>query len=262
MKTTTSSRAQRETSRLGQPFQFLLVAATILFSLTSEKTLAQGKDSDKVDLKKLEDKYWAAKDDDFAVVQNRAYPKAKRFYASLLYGPAINDGFENGNLASLSLGWYLNERWGFEFNYTKANMSFNGTTNYFLDRYGTIADHNRLESSKTLLATFVPFYAKMSFMDTRIVYFDIAISAGLGVTDYSMLMKEGNEKKSGTHYAVNVTQHLFINETFALRLDFTNKFTSEQRSRYELTGSQTERSLGSKMINDSALLFGITLFGP
>lgn len=231
--------------------------ALALFTTMAWAQAAKDKESDRVDLKKLEDKYWAAKDDDFSVVQNRAYPKAGRFYGSLLYGMAINDGFENGRHTNLALGWYLNERWGFEFNYNKAAMSYNGTTSLFFDTYGAVPDHNRLEGGKTLYAIFVPFYAKMSFMDKKIVYFDIAVAGGLGLTDYSIIKENGNETKSAPHIALNITQHLFLNERFALRLDFTNKFTTETQARFRVPN----QDLGSKSFTDTSLVFGVTIFG-
>src|SRR5687768_17351365 len=36
-------------------------------------------ESEKLDIQGLEEKYWAPKDTDFSVVQNRTYTKAKRF---------------------------------------------------------------------------------------------------------------------------------------------------------------------------------------
>ena len=39
--------------------------------------------TDKVDISDLEQKYWAPKDTDFSVVQNRTYTKEKRFTFSL-----------------------------------------------------------------------------------------------------------------------------------------------------------------------------------
>src|SRR5690349_4425346 len=49
--------------------------------------------SDKLDISDLEQKYWAPKDTDFSVVQNRTYTKAGKLGVSLMTGPIINDTF-------------------------------------------------------------------------------------------------------------------------------------------------------------------------
>lgn len=78
MKTTTSKL-----------FSILTLSALLPLS-----ALAQDKGtSDKVDLKKLEDKYWSAKDDEYGVIQNRTFSKAGRFFGAVGYGTLINDPF-------------------------------------------------------------------------------------------------------------------------------------------------------------------------
>src|SRR3954454_2812075 len=53
--------------------------------------------SDKVDVTELEKKYWAPKDTDFSVVQNRTYSKQGKFAISALYGLHIDDDFSKGS---------------------------------------------------------------------------------------------------------------------------------------------------------------------
>ena len=75
------------------------VAIAILISSLTSLSFAQDKGGDKLDLKKLEDKYWAAKDTDFSVVQNRTYTKEGRAFLSLSYGPLMNDPYSYGRLS-------------------------------------------------------------------------------------------------------------------------------------------------------------------
>src|ERR1700731_3336923 len=60
------------------------------------KPAAGQKPDDKVDISDLENKYWAPKDTDFSVVQNRTYTKAHRFALSALIGPIVNDPYSTG----------------------------------------------------------------------------------------------------------------------------------------------------------------------
>jgi len=78
--------------------------------------------SDKLDVQALENKYWSAKDDDFSVVQNRAFQKAKRFFGTLHAGAAINDPYFAGSYVGFSGGYFFNESWGLEGTYQMTNF--------------------------------------------------------------------------------------------------------------------------------------------
>lgn len=215
--------------------------------------------SEKLDVQKLEQKYWSAKDDDFTVVQNRAFPKEKRFYLNLTGGIPLNDPYSTGTIYGLNLGYYFSERLGLEFAYKKMNFSNNESTGTFITEKGAIPDFNRLTGSKYFNLTWVPLYAKMSWLDRKIIYFDMGLQLGLGQVDYAIQKDSGNESKSGASYALNIMQHFFFSEHFALRLDYTNTWTREERFRY-YTSLPGDRTLPTKTINDSSLMIGLTIW--
>lgn len=219
-------------------------------------------DSDKVDLKKLEEKYWAAKDSDYAVVQNRTYTKATRPYLSLSYGPLINDSYSIGRMSNLALGYFFSERWGFEFSYEKGDLKDNDGVTKYRDQYGVQVDYNKFISSKSVQAIFVPLYAKMSFLDKSILYFDIQFALGLGQIEYEVQRNIGATTLNTTSFNFDVTQQLFFHEHWALRLDIKNKWSSQERHRYQLSGTQTEadRKLSNIQNQDTTLLLGVTFF--
>lgn len=240
---------------------FFLSLTTQAFaqSNSSQKSTADAsatRDSDKLDIRKLEQKYWAAKDDDFSVVQNRKYTKAGRVYLDLSAGIPFNDPFATGSLTSAQLGYFFNERWGVDFNYTKGNLKDNDAVDQFINRYGVTPDRNNYDSSKMLSVTYVPLYAKMSFLDSSIIYFDMGFSLGLGTTDYIIKQQEGDAHKSAFTYQWAVNQQIFFSEHFAVRVDLINRYTSEERHKF-LTNAP-DRDLGHKLINDSSLLLGLT----
>lgn len=236
-----------------------LLAASLI--LGTPLAIAQGDaGSDKVDLKKLEEKYWAAKDSDYSVVQNRAYPKAQRFFASLSYGPLVNDAYSIGRMTNLAVGYFASERYGFEFSFEQGNLSDNDGVSKYREQYGVQADYNKFVSSKDLSFIFVPLYAKMSFMDRAILYFDMQFAVGIGQTTYSMQRDIGAEQKDATNFHLDVSQQLFFHEHIALRLDIKNKWTKQDRQRYQLTGGQTDRNLPAINTQDTTLLLGVTYF--
>ncbi len=224
---------------------------------TSAAGSQEPRSSDKMDLNKLEEKYWSAKDDDFTVVQNRAYPKANRWALSLHGGKPINDNYREGNMTGLTAGYFFSERYGLELQYQSFASDYSELVKQFVAEKAVYPNGNSFMSSKTLAFQFVPFYAKMSFLDKNIIYFDMAIGVGVGTTDYRIEKIEGGENKSAMHFSLDITQHFFLSEKFAFRFDFRNKWTNEDRARYYPVGAE-ERSLGSKQVNDTSLLLGLT----
>lgn len=233
---------------------FILLASQSFAQQGNEKQTERG--SDKLDIKKLEQKYWSAKDDDFSVVQNRRYTKAERFFLNVAGGVPINDPFGKGTILGLQVGYFFNERLGIDIDYQKASMEDNDSTRQFKVDNLTSPNYNFIESSTMASATYVPLYAKMSFLDKTIIYFDMGISVGVGTTDYVIKREDGDEKRSAMSYQIGINQQIFFSEHFAVRLDFINKFTNEQK--YKYSNNAPNRDLGIKMVNDTSLLLGVT----
>lgn len=234
----------------------------LALGLSTLPALAQSADSDKVDLKKLEEKYWAAKDSDYSVVQNRTYTKANRPYLSLSYGPLLNDSYSTGRMTNAAVGYFFSERWGVEFAYEKGDLKDNDGVTKYRDQYGVQVDYNKFVSNKALNVIFVPLYAKMSFLDRSILYFDMQFAAGIGQIDYEVQRNLGPETKTATSFNFDITQQLFFHEHWALRLDIKNKWSSQERQRYQLSGGQTEADRGLSNMNaqDTSILLGVTFF--
>lgn len=233
----------------------------LLFILAASQAFAQqsappSRGNDKLDIKKLEEKYWSAKDDDFSVVQNRRYTKAERYYLTLFGGIPINDPFATGNITSAQLGYFFNERWGVDVNYTKADLKNNDNTKQFIDENGVAPNYNFFSGSTMLSVTYVPLYAKMSFVDKAIIYFDMGLSFGVGTADYIIKKEDGDTTKSAMSYQIGINQQIFFSEHFSFRMDLINKFTNEDRIKYSTIAPN--RDLGPKTVNDTQLLLGLT----
>src|SRR4051812_27159079 len=122
------SMATRNTSLYGIATGVLMAAA---FAATS--AFAQGKPAtapggqppkkdDKVDISDLENKYWAPKDTDFSVVQNRTYTKDKRFFGTLHFGRPVNDQWSSGNVFGVSGNYFWSERFGVQATWLKTSF--------------------------------------------------------------------------------------------------------------------------------------------
>ena len=78
----------------------------------SEKA-KDGKD-EKIDVSGLEGRYWTAKDNEFSVVQNRVYTKAKKFSVTPSVGSSLNDTYSSDFQYGLDVDYYLSEHEGVE----------------------------------------------------------------------------------------------------------------------------------------------------
>lgn len=217
---------------------------------------------DKVDISDLETKYWAPKDTDFSVVQNRTYSKTHRFFVSTQYGVPINDPYSSGSTLGVSLNYFMSERYGLQLTGLKANMKNNQATNDLTNfGSGIQPDHGRLNNYVGVGFNYVPFYAKMSFMGQKIIYFDMAVTPTVGLTTYDQIVENSTPHKSAFTYGVDVTQYFFFSNWFALRADLKNQWYTQDIVRYHTYGGiNTGGAVDSKKIHDTLFLMGATFY--
>jgi outer membrane beta-barrel protein len=198
-----------------------------------EEKKEEQKDSEKVDISDIEQKYWAPKDTDFSVVQSRAYTKTNRFSISVQGGLLINDTFNEGSLSSVSTNYFLSERHGFGITYVTGNLGNTKVIDNFRDQVGGTGgvepDRGRINSYYGINYVWVPIYAKMSLLEKKILYFDMAISPSIGITNYEKLYEQGNIKESGFTYGIDISQYFYLNKNWAIRADLKNTWFSEKR---------------------------------
>jgi outer membrane beta-barrel protein len=187
------------------------------------------KDSERLNIQDLEQKYWAPKDTNFSVVQNRAYTKEKRFSGSLQYGPIINDAFNEGYNLGLKANYFWNERTGAQIEYVSFNISDNSTVRGFSNQYGGVRPNiGRVTSMWGVGYNWVPIYAKMSLLGERIIYFDMAITPTLGMMNYQKTTKGGDKSGSSIAYGFDISQYFFLNKHIAIRADLQNRWWTEE----------------------------------
>ena len=238
--------------------KFIILFASLL--VAGAATAQTSEKSDKLDIKKLEDKYWSAKDDDYSVVQNRAFTKEKRFYLYTSAGIPINDPYSTGQIYNTAVGYYFTEKWGAEVSYLSAFLKDNESTETFIKQHQTVPDHNRFTQMISANVNFVPLYAKMSFLDRKVIYFDMGISAGLGQTTYEIVNDKGDITNTALSGNISIFQHYFFSEHFAIRTDFKNFFTSEDKQRYRVQGQTRDPKLPGGTVNDTMLTVGVTIW--
>jgi outer membrane beta-barrel protein len=190
----------------------------------------------------------------------------------VVYGPLINDPFAKARATGLMLGYFFSEDLGVEFSYLNYDSSQNDTVTAYETQFGGAKpDYNLIRSSKTISVVYSPFYAKMALMNKSIMYFDMGLTLGLGLSDYEIqkVNKDGsgnkspaNEMASSPHIEIGVMQQLFINQNIALRLDIKNTFYKQDTKQYEIGigAPESSRGSGSKSSNDTTITVGFTYF--
>jgi outer membrane beta-barrel protein len=222
-----------------------------------------GKESDKLDLKQLEDKYWAAKDTDFTVVQNRTYAKDKRYFFSMNYGPLVNDAYSIGRQVNFAGGYYFSERWGVELANESGNLVDNSATMALGGSNGLKPNYNKYVNYTSVNALWVPMYAKMSVLDRAIWYFDLQLGLGLGSMTYQNQIDSaegGNTNKTAIGINFDATANIFFHQHWAFRIDIKNKFTNQNLQHFRLPVGSSVRDMGDQGQQDTSFLLGFTYF--
>jgi len=258
-----------------------LVLGAVLALAMSGQAFAQGKKADaatggnkaagqkpaddKVDISDLENKYWAPKDTDFSVVQNRTFTKDHKIFLSLQYGVPTSDIYNSGSFFGLTANYFLTERHGLQAQYIHANLHPNDSISDLssLGLTGVYPNHGQMTDYYSVGYDFVPFYAKMSVMGKKIMYFDMAITPTLGFTKYLEMEKGGNQPDSALTYGFDITQYYFFSDHWAFRVDWKNQWYTQKVVYYENTGGSIHpegSSAGNRGIHDSILMFGATFY--
>ncbi len=219
------------------------------------------KGEDKVDISDLESKYWAPKDTDFSVVQNRTYAKEHRFLITPQFGTPINDAHSEGNIFGGTANYFWSERMGVQLTYLKGDLRNNSATRdvgRLSASGGARPDFDRFSSYYGIGYNIVPFYAKMSFWGKRIIYFDMAFTPTVGMTTYEQQIEGGNKEKSAFTYGIDVTQYFFFSRWFAIRADLKNQFSQQEIVKYR--GTTIGQKVTDKNTQDTMFLLGATFY--
>ena len=217
--------------------------------------------SEKLDVTGLEQKYWAAKDTDFSVVQNRLFSKAGRTAFSIQYGGTMNETWSDGPALGLDLNYYFSERYGVQLEYDNIASKNNKATNALIAQRSTDPDHNLVKGYYGAGFNWVPFYGKISLLNTSIIYFDMSITPGLGVTNYDqIIVGGGGPRKSAPTVSLDLTQHFFLNKWIALRFDVKNRWYQEDVLLFTAPSAGASRTANSGLHYESLVFFGLTLY--
>ena len=219
-------------------------------------------DNMKLEIEDLEKQYWAPKEAELGVIQNKTFLKTKRYFVGFSTGNMINDTYTVGSISTLMGGYYFDENFGFQVSYDRAAVRNSDTTQSFVDGFGTIPNYNKHQNAISFGGIWTPFYGKMSVMEKKIVYFDLSLTGALGRTQFESQTSSGGRLESTTHFELKITENFFITKDFAVRFDITNQWSTQERIKYHIPYNADEslRSLGSEGTQNTFMQLGLTWF--
>jgi len=192
----------------------------LLFGVFSTAAISQAQEAsdseaEVLEVEKVKEKYWAqGEQSQLGVVQNRAYSKAGKLQLGLLGGKALDDPFLSNTVYGLDIGYNFDEFWGV----SVMGLNYKVGPSSALEQMrkppssknaNTVATYSYLgaESSASFL------YGKLSLMGARIVYYDMHVTAGTGLTNTE------NDKLAPT-FSVGIGQRFYITQPLSLRFDY------------------------------------------
>jgi outer membrane beta-barrel protein len=214
-----------------------------------EHAVRREREKAKPEITTLSDLGTLAPFEDIAVIQRRFLPKTNRYEAGLTGLTGLNNPFFN----SLGLGfkgaYYFREKYGFELIYLYLGSSARQVTKN-LEQNRSIATSSFVTPQGFFGAAFKwnPIYGKITFLNNRIVPFDINFSGGLGMTKTNA----GREEPT-LHLATS--QVFAISKAWAVRWDLNWNFYNAQST----LSDQTSKS-GTQ--TDLILALGVSFFFP
>jgi len=224
---------------------------------------------EKVNVENLEKRYWAPKDKKFKVVQNRSYTKTNKFFLSAMPSMMLNEEYSKGFGMNFGLGYFFNDRWGLELEYQTMSLDSNDLQSELIG-LGGFGNNGKTESYYGMTARWMPFYAKMSFLGTRIVYFDLSLGLSVGMMNYEQQFSQaaldadpgrdrdslGDLQQSTIAYGFDISQSFYLSRKFLLRVDYKHRFYSQDL--ISGGGSNIGTSEGSRAEDSISLNAGIT----
>jgi len=168
---------------------------------------------EEVDLSKITEKYWAdGKETELGVVQNRKYTTANKLELSLFYGMISSDPFLSVYSLGGTVGYHFSPYTSIQAIGWKAYASPSDAFKTFVAQTGATVDTNNPLAYYGAEVRQNFLYGKASLFGSTIIYVDLFVLAGAGVT----------VTQSGTDFTptIGLGQKIHLNERMSLNLDY------------------------------------------
>jgi len=136
----------------------------------------------KVDVDQIKRQYWR-QGEDVDVVQNRLYSKKRKMQFGLFGGSISTDPFLSVRNAGAMLGYHFSEYFSFHLLFHRDFAKDSSAAEFLRVDAGAVANTNEPVWYAGGEGAFSLIYGKLSLFGIRILYFDMMLMAGGGLTD-------------------------------------------------------------------------------
>ncbi len=173
--------------------------------------------SEAVDVSKITEKYWAqGKESELGVVQNRKYTTADKIEIGFFNGVISSDPFLSVHDFGLSVGYHFNPYFSLHAKaWRSVSSDSDAYTTFISQTKGTAAtnpDRNPPTGFYGIEANGNILYGKMSLFGKMIIYVDLFVLGGFGMTG----------TQSGSYFTpfLGLGQKVYLSQHWALDIDY------------------------------------------
>jgi len=197
-------------------FLLAALAGTNVYAQTDSNVASE---AEAVDVDAIKKKYWATGDESqLGVVQNRLYSKSHKFQLGLAGGVAFSDPFLSLRTLGGSVGYSFTETWSVSV-YGWKTFASPSSALAALRASGKEANTVLPSSFYGVDAVASVLYGKLSLVGRRIIYYDLFVTAGAGLTN----TENGAEQTA----SLGLGQRFYVTQNFSLRADYHLQYYSE-----------------------------------
>ncbi|MGE0615729.1 MAG: outer membrane beta-barrel domain-containing protein [Bacteriovoracia bacterium] len=196
---------------------FLVLAPGHAFGAEKNKpapvSAAPQPEAEQVDVDKIKEKYWAkGNESELGVVQNRLFSKAGHFQLGVFGGVNFSDPFLSVKPVGFSFGFHFSEYVGLNFLFFKSLVSNSSALDTFEENRHATANTNKPNFYTGAELNWSLLYGKLSVVGKSIIYYDMHLSAGMGVT----------KTESGSYVtpSFGLGQRFYLSKLVSFRFDY------------------------------------------
>lgn len=196
-----------------------MMTTLLSFLVVSQIVYAQS-EGEAVNIDSIKQKYWARGDEtELGVVQNRAYSKGRHIEFSLGTGVTFSDPFLTVNQFGGTVGYHFTENLGLHLLYWNYNVKPSSALETFEKEKTATTNTNKPQNYIGVEGMGSILYGKLSLLGKKIVYYDLHLLAGAGLT--------GTE--SGRYFtpSLGIGQRFYLSKYFTLRIDYRMNYYNE-----------------------------------
>lgn len=180
---------------------------------SSNSTLQNSAPENAINVNAIKEKYWArGEESELGVVQNRIYSKERKWEIGVFQGVVSSDPFLSIRKTGGSFGFHFSEYASLQLLGWKDFVSSSSALKTFEETIGATTNNNppRYFLGTEGIASIL--YGKLSLIGWAIIYYDMHLLGGAGVT----------QTESGGYFTphLGIGQQIFLNRALSLRVDY------------------------------------------